>query len=1066
MRKKYLLPPLKTDEVVDSNNCWEERTKIYDYLLENLKLQYEPKSSIFENGSSSYPHIFEQMLLFHSAFLDRSDPDHDRAIAEWRACLAILALPRIMNVKLDMIKVDFQNNKNAFLRAAASFCPEESPVFYLTTWDYIYVLCMDGEPIALLSPVTLICPAKQFRRRVKNLQWIKLGKEDGKEQFRFDFRGKGNEYSNLKFWLEQLKAKLKRNPDDIMTEDSYRWVMSKLDDYITWVSEEGTAEFGAILCDGIYYSMNSNFRKEYSFLNFCCDFQVSDPTLEFLKQRYRADVFQDRLLVILYDRTPDAMYQTENLYKLDMLFQQIVKVNGDRIVAVTEFGGEKLPIYILLPFRDNFAKELSDRHIDLEKILEECEVEYIQSQEEIHIVIQIKGFPYAFQKHYPEQKWKRLYGTELANIYFWPRCQINENKWKAYYAFYANVPDIGVSLLNATDSLVGKAGVDLQKEMHVLRTRRFPMFIRYEFEGVSGYLPLAANDKALNENGGTATVFVHIGHSTTYVEIVGENIRTGSVGCLGFETPESLRVVGEKNLDGDIYGYFIPVKKQERTFPRRYFRNMFHSFWRSHGGTSYTEIRPMQDGQIIFDGSAFDHAVWMDSASFFQFEYDLMDEKDRKDVHLFLEEILLYVAHQVIQQGYTNMRLEYLHFLETKDNKLGELEGLWRNAFEWMKKWTGIDGYIGQSIGRMDEAEALGYLLCHCIYQNNSFHQEDFAANASDLYVGVDIGWSKTLVCMFGIEGEEKDSSLVRKWTQIDFAGKDISMMDSTAVLPNYPEVLSILLRGSEKIGSGGMADKLLLEFQRINNNPAENRRYYLGLFDMLAIKIEDAGFQIPSDVYNRKQQFRGFVEIMTYSIFLLFLDIGYEVGKMTLEKNCDKKKIHIFLSGNGSKFLKWVSNTKEIDEINETSGRENFICETKESLPEIVRKGFHIGANIEAEVCDIKLLSEREQLIDGCIFKNISELGKENILQQIPGWQGDGILRSSDAERFLDALNEVKQGFSEAIFQKNGWSGSQKGKNTVAEVIKNEEEGIAECFAEAIKEMGEREKISEETGE
>lgn len=1065
MRRKYLLPQLKMDEVVDTNSCWEGQTQIYDYLLENLKLQYEPKSSIFESGSSSYPHVFEQMLLFHSAFLDKNDPDHDRAVAEWKACLAILALPRIMNVKLDMIKVDFQNNKNAFLRAAASFCPEESPVFYLTTWDYIYVLCMDGNPIALLSPITLICPAKQFRHRIEKLKWIVLEKANGREQLRFDFHGKGNEYSNLKFWLEQLKVRMKRNPDDIMVEDSYRWVMTKLNEYITWVSGEGTAEFGAILCDGVYYSMNSNSRNEYSFLNFCCDFCISDPALEFLKQRYRADVFQDKLLVILYDKAPDAMYQTENLYKLDMLFQQIVKINGNRIVAVTEFGGEKLPAYILLPFRDSFAKELSDRHIDLEKVLEECKVEYIQSQEEIHIVIRIKGFPYAFQKHYPEQKWKRLYGTELANIYLWPRYQINDNKWKAYFTFYAGTPDIEIGVLNATDSLVGKTGDNAQKEMHILRTHHFPMFIRYEFEGVSGYLPLAANDKALNENGGTATVFVHIGHSTTYVEIVGENIRSGSVSCLGFETPESLRVVGERNLDGDIYGYFIPAKNQKRIFRRRYFRNMFHSFWRGHGGTSYTEIRPMQDGQIIFDSSTFDYAAWMDSASFFQFEYDLMDEKDRKDVHLFLEEILLYVAHQIIQHGYTNMRLEYLHFLETRDNRLGELEGLWKNAFEWMKKWTGINGYIGRSIGRMDEAEALGYLLCHCIYQNNSFHQEDFVASATDLYVSVDIGWSKTLVCMFGME-EEKNSSLVRKWTQIDFAGKDISMMDSVAILPNYPEVLSILLRGSEKIGSGGIADKLLLEFQRINENPAENKRYYLGLFDMLAIKIEDAGFQIPPDVYNRKQQFRGFVEVMTYSIFLLFLDIGYEIGKMSL-KGSNKEKIHIFLSGNGAKFLNWVSNTKESDEINETNGREYFICETKESLPEIVRKGFRIGADdIKAEACEIKLLSEREQLIDGCVFKSISEFEKENILQQVPGRQSDNILRSGDMEAFLNALNEVKQGFSEAIFQKNGWSGSQKGKNTVAEVIKNEEEGIAEYFAEAVRKMGKKEKIPGEAEE
>ena len=1083
MKKKYLLPQLKTDDVVDKNGCWKEQTRIYDYLLKNLKLYYEAKSSIFENGSSSYPHIFEQMLLFHSAFLDRSDPDHDRAVAEWRACLAILALPRIMNVKLDMVKVDFQNSNNAFLRAAASFCPEESPVFYLTTWDYIYVLCMDGNPIALLSPITLICPAKQFLRRIKNLKWITIEKINSKEQVRFDFYGKGNEYSNLEFWLEQLKVKLKRNPDNFKIEEFYRWVMNKLNEYIKWVKEEGTTEIGAIVCDRIYYSMNSNLRKEYSFFNFCCDFRVNDPSLEFLKQRYREDIFQDRLLVVLYDKAPDAMYQTENLSKLDKLFQQLVQINGNRIVAVTEFGGERLPIYIFLPFRDSFARELSNRQINLQKVLEECKVEYIQSMEEIHIVIRIKGFPYVFQKHYSEEKWKRLYGTELGNIYFWPRFQINETKWKAYYAFYVATPDVEIDLLDSKDSMIGKTEENPQREMHILRTHHFPMFIRYAFEGVSGYLPLAANDRALNEDGGTANVFVHIGHSTTYVEVVREDIRTDSVNCLGFERPESLRVVGGKEFDGDIYGYFIPAGSRKRDFRRRYFRNIFHSFWRSQGGTSYTEIRPMQDGQIIFDSSSLDYEGWMDTASFFQFEYDLMEEKDRKDVHLFLEEILLYVAHQVMCQGCTNIKLEYIHFLETRDNKLGELDGLWKNAFEWMKKWTGVNGYIGQSIGRMDEAEALGYLLCRCIYQNNLFDEKDFDPKAPDLYVGVDIGWSKTLVCMFCMEehekkegvagqvGEQMDSGsnpqerndlLIRKWTQIDFAGKDISMMDSDVVLPNYPEVLSILLRGFEKIGYGGTADDLLLEFKRINANPAENRRYYLGLFDLLAIQIEDAGFRIPPDVYNRKQQFKGFVEVMTYNIYLLFLTIGYEICKMISfkDESClTKNKIHIFLSGNGTKFLKWVSNTKEINVINEINGLEYFICETSESLPEVVKKGLRIGSNkINVDMCEIKLLDEKEQLIDGCIFKSVSMLKNNNNDLKIMAKQNDNEFAQDDFTEFIEALGSVKDGFSNTIFKKNGWAGSSKGKNIVSEVIKNEEEGIAVRFAEAVKDMGEKE--------
>lgn len=84
MEKKYLLPALKKNIVIDSNECWETTSNTYDFLIENLRLHYEPTTSAFEGGSNAVPHIFEQMIVFHKAFLDEKNAEHDRAVAEWR----------------------------------------------------------------------------------------------------------------------------------------------------------------------------------------------------------------------------------------------------------------------------------------------------------------------------------------------------------------------------------------------------------------------------------------------------------------------------------------------------------------------------------------------------------------------------------------------------------------------------------------------------------------------------------------------------------------------------------------------------------------------------------------------------------------------------------------------------------------------------------------------------------------------------------------------------------------------------------------------------------------------
>ncbi len=1073
MEKKYLLPELKKSEAVTTNECWENIDYIYDYLLDNLKLYYEPSSSIFDGDSSAYPHIFEQMLLFHEAFLDRDDPDHDRAVSEWRACLAIMALQRIKNVKLDMIKVDFQNSQNTFLKAAAYFLPEDTPVFYQTTWDFIYVLCMDGEPIALLSPVTLICPAKQFRQRIQSLTWVTIEKRNGIEELDFDFKGRGNEYSGLTFWLEALDDALQMNSSESRVEAQYRRVKKELKNYIRWTGTKGTAEYKTQKDEGIYPSMNKSNRKEYQFFNWCCDFNIRNIDLQFLKRRYHEDIFQENILVLVYDDSPSAGFQSDNLDKLEALFEQIPQIRGKRLVAVVEPGGESLPMYVFLPFKDSFVNELIHRRLRSEDMLEECQIEFIQSMDVIDIHMQIKEFPYSFEKRYPRSQWKYIYGKDLAGIYLWPGTQINDNKWKAYYIFFSNEAKHQVSVPDADSVLIGKTETSLcQKEMYVVRSAYFPLYIKFLVDNVSAYLPIKANDKAKNQTGKTAVVFIHIGHTMTYVDIIGEKDE-GKIGeRLGFQMPKSLRFSGDKDSSKNLAGYFIPPEKDgesnvKRSQTRRYFKNMLHSFWANNKNGQYMEARPIQDGQLIFDTSTILHEAQQGNVvSFFDFEYYLMHEEDRRNVHLFLEEILLYAAHQAACLGYTYMRVNYLYCMEDRHERLGQLQGLWTNAFQWVKQWTGIEGHITRALGCMDEQRAMAYLLYQRAYQDRQISlqkgtdskEKDFD---QELYVGVDIGWSKTLVCLLNRKKENggtKSNELESKWSQIDFAGRNISMLEGEIKLANYPEILSIFLRGSDQVRGSGADDELLREFGNLYHPATKNREYYMGLFDVIAMRIEEEGFRRPPDVYYRKQQFRAFLEAMSYNVFLLFLNVGSIIGKMV---GCSSKQkireIHLFLSGNGAKFLKWISTVKEKEEINEQNGKQYFICRTNESLPEIVRKGFAIGGGaINEELsCKIEFFDSNNQLIDGYIFKEFPKKAGYDSVPEILLTEEENTFAKSDAEQFCSKMEEVKRGFVEAIFQQDKCRGIDQENRKISEVIRSEAESVGIQLAEAIQKMG-----------
>ncbi len=967
MTKKYLLPPLKGN--YDGINCeksWMEQEHPYDFLLQNLELQYESNRSVFEGGSNAMPHLYEQMLVFEDAFFDPQHPEHDRAVNEWRAVLVIMALQRVLNLKVSLRKVDIvENTVNPFLRAAWIMRPKTLPVFYQTTWDFLYILCVKDVPIAVFSPITLVCPAKQFYKRVKSVMdrdWLYMGKVDGKERLELIFDQEERSYASLAFWLDNIKHDLGcAQKEDGQSIECFRNTMSEFNQFIKDCKERCQV-MNPYIKDNLYPCIQDNLRREYAFFNNCSDFTIPNNKMKFLVNWYHDDIFQSRLVIVTYDKRPDSMEQEENLRKLDALFHHIALIDNRLTVGIWDRGGKRLAAYALLPFKENFISELIRHGVTSDELFERYTVTYDAVKECMEVVFQIAGFPYIFSTNYGRSSWKYLYGDQMTQVCLWPKEQIKAVDWKVYFTY---VEGGG----NGIDVSVPEMIQEIQYNgFKLIRTDCFPAYLKISTDEVTGYLPITSKQFGIPRSGAVANIFIDMGHSTTYLTMTkrtrsDQNIINDK--RIYFSTPNSLKVMGRDN-DQDLSWYnFIPADTQTN-LRDKFIKNVLHSFRGQNSSlSSYKKMRPVGNGQILF-GHNYGFLDWDDpNVEFLNIEFSNMIQIDREKTHTMIEELLLYASYEAMRDDCTSLKVHFLHDYEENNEQFGELYGLWENALNWVKLWTGMNKAIECSVDGMQRYKALAWNVLRHLDEKkiNDFHE-------GDVYAGVDIGWKTTVLTVVN-EGKKSGEVMV-KHEEIAYAGRDISTMrenelNKEYVLNQYPHILSILLNGTKEIGEGDTTKILLEKFQEIYiNSGTKSHEYYQGLFDVIAMRIDEENYVVPPDVYNNMEQFRWFLKMMTYNLALLFVELGCLLGRAKVTG----KKIYIYLGGNGSKFLKWISNEKFFDKITDDNSHELWIVKMQNSILDYIKEGMRVtGESGECEICIIMEEQAKKQMVEGYLY-------------------------------------------------------------------------------------------------
>ena len=163
-----LLPPLKKDgdglAVLPKTGTWEQvPTVALNNIADNLQVTKVDAKYI---DIDSIPSMWARPLLFEIALYDKDHPMHDCVVGEWRGLLTMLALKEQrkfpLGTKLITIPDGTDEKTPEFLQALHRLLPQRTLDDAGTTWDKLYLILFDENPIGITSPTTLVCTSIDY----------------------------------------------------------------------------------------------------------------------------------------------------------------------------------------------------------------------------------------------------------------------------------------------------------------------------------------------------------------------------------------------------------------------------------------------------------------------------------------------------------------------------------------------------------------------------------------------------------------------------------------------------------------------------------------------------------------------------------------------------------------------------------------------------------------------------------------------------------------------------------------------------------------------------------------
>ncbi|MBK8809277.1 MAG: hypothetical protein IPN69_00895 [Acidobacteria bacterium] len=115
---------------------------------------------------NSIPDVWARLLLFENALFDENHRLHPVVMGEWRGMLALLALREIKHLNL-LASVPFSlegdpADRNLIWHSSLLKLVPSTQIYENTTWRNLFLFLVDGRPIGVTSPTTLIATGTHY----------------------------------------------------------------------------------------------------------------------------------------------------------------------------------------------------------------------------------------------------------------------------------------------------------------------------------------------------------------------------------------------------------------------------------------------------------------------------------------------------------------------------------------------------------------------------------------------------------------------------------------------------------------------------------------------------------------------------------------------------------------------------------------------------------------------------------------------------------------------------------------------------------------------------------------
>lgn len=212
-----MLPKVNEDVskiLKDQAGIWKEADINF---LQGLANSLDCGESIKDMGSvDSIPDMWARPLLFKMALFDLEPTKqfitglHERIRGEWRALLAMFALKEIRRLDLRAEQVNLLEDRSDLAEILKSLAPRESLTGNRDAWlTDVYIITLDGLPLAMTSPTTLVTCAADYENIFAGKLFAPWSSNHEILTDPIKFLP-ATELAALKFWLDNLYAKIQR----------------------------------------------------------------------------------------------------------------------------------------------------------------------------------------------------------------------------------------------------------------------------------------------------------------------------------------------------------------------------------------------------------------------------------------------------------------------------------------------------------------------------------------------------------------------------------------------------------------------------------------------------------------------------------------------------------------------------------------------------------------------------------------------------------------------------------------------------------------------------------------